>query len=261
MQRTQLEDRVRVATTAIREAGAISLSYYGRRTRLLVESKGVQDVVSEADRACEDLIVSRLARAFPGDSLLCEESGLRQEGPLTWAIDPIDGTANFVRGINHWCVSVGLVEDGRAVFGLILDPVADELFSAVAGQGAFLNGRPIHVSGETALSRARIGIGFSYRRPVAPHARDIEALLDSRCEYSRLGSGALGLAYTANGRLDGYWERHINAWDAVAGVAIVHEAGGRTNDFLAESTLVHGNEILATTPALFERIHELVHRD
>jgi len=124
------------------------------------------------------------------------------------------------------------------------------LFAARKGRGATLNGAPIRVSGETQIERARIGIGFSYRRPVAPHARDIETLLDAHCEYLRMGSGALGMAYTAAGRLDGYWERHINSWDVTAGIALVREAGGRTNDFFAESGLEHGNEILAATPRL-----------
>jgi myo-inositol-1(or 4)-monophosphatase len=215
--------------------------------------------VSEADRACEDAILARLSSAFPGDSFLCEESGFQKRGSLTWAIDPIDGTANFVRGISHWCISIGLVNRSTPVLGLILDPVADELFSAQIGHGAFVNGVPIRVSGQSDLTQARIGIGFSYRRPVAPHARDIQALLDARCEYSRLGSGALGMAYTAAGRLDGYWERHINAWDVVAGLVIAREGGGKTNDFMAGGALLDGNEILAATPELFDQLDGLLH--
>lgn len=242
----------------IQEAGHLAVSFYRRREALSIESKGVHNVVSEADRACEELIVRRLSLAFPEDSLLGEEGGLRQKGPAIWAIDPIDGTANFLRGISHWCLSIGLVVGGEAVLGLILDPLADELFSAVRGSGAVLNGQTIRVSGETEMSKARIGIGFSYRRPVAPHASDIEALLNAKCEYSRLGSGALGMAYTAAGRFDGYWERHINIWDVAAGLAIVHEAGGRTNEYLAGDALVHGNEILAATPALFAPLEALL---
>ena len=113
------------------------------------------------------------------------------------------------------------------------------------------------MSGETDLTRARVCVGFSYRRPVAEHARAVEALLSAGCEYLRLGSGALGLAYTAAGRFDGYWERHINAWDAAAGLVLVREAEGSANDFLANGGLTQGGEVLAATPALFEPLKPL----
>ena len=187
-----LKRRSQVVTAVIREAGEMAARYYAQRRTLKIESKGVQDLVSEADKACEELIVSRLSTAFPDDSILGEEGGLRKKGNLTWVIDPIDGTANFVRGINHWCISVGLLSGDSAVLGLILDPNADELFAAAKGLGATLNGEPIRISGQTNISEARVGLGFSYRRPVGPHARDVEALLNAHCEYSRLGSGRSG---------------------------------------------------------------------
>ena len=110
------------------------------------------------------------------------------------------------------------------------------------------------MSGETDLTRARVCVGFSYRRPVAEHVRAVEALLSAGCEYLRLGSGALGLAYTAAGRFDGYWERHMNSWDAAAGLVLVREAGGWTNDFVAEKHLAEGSEILAATPGLVDTL-------
>ncbi len=262
VQADQLAARGDLATDVIREAGAMALDFYRRRDKLAIQSKGVQDLVSEADKSCEELIVRRLAEAFPDDSFLGEEGGMvHKTGSAIWIIDPIDGTANFVRGIDHWCISIGLMVGDAAVLGLLLDPVADELFSARQGGGAFLNGRPIRVSGQTDITKARIGLGFSYRRPVAPHAHDIETLLNAHCEYSRIGSGALGMAYTANGRFDGYWERHINAWDVVAGLAIVREAGGAINAFLSGDYLRNGNEILAATPALFGPLCELLGRE
>jgi len=128
-----------------------------------------------------------------------------------WVIDPIDGTHNFLTGIPIWCVSVGLVVHGEFVLGIIYHPVAAELYSARKGGGRFSYGHATKVSGETDITRTRIGIGFSYRRPVADHVRTIDQLLSAGCEYLRIGSGALGLAYTAAGRFDGYWERHINS--------------------------------------------------
>jgi myo-inositol-1(or 4)-monophosphatase len=253
-----LEERYRVAMSVTREAGALAADFYRRRATLPVERKGLQDLVSEADRATEELIVATLLGSFPDDSVLGEEGGLRKNGPMLWVIDPIDGTANFLRGIHHWCVSLGLIVGNRATIGFLYDPIADEMFSARHGRGAYLNGEVIRVCGEHDVRQARIGLGFSYRRPVAPHARDIEALLTAGCEYSRLGSGALGLAYTAAGRLDGYFERHINLWDVAAGLVIVTEAGGRINDFMAPDVIATGHEILGATPALYDPLRSIL---
>ncbi|MGH6926486.1 MAG: inositol monophosphatase family protein [Propylenella sp.] len=253
-----VERRHEAAEAVIRDAGRMAADYFTRRERLAITRKGAQDLVSEADRKVEELIVSRLSAAFPADGFLGEEGGSKNlEAEAVWVIDPIDGTHNFLTGIPFWCVSVGLVTGRRAVLGLIYQPAGDELFSARRGAGAFLNGAPIRVSGETEITRARIDVGFSYRRPVADHVRGIEALLSAGCEYLRLGSGALGLAYTAAGRFDGYWERHINAWDAAAGLALVAEARGWTNDFFAGNALMEGNEVLAATPALAEPLARL----
>jgi myo-inositol-1(or 4)-monophosphatase len=236
----------------------LASEHYARRVQLTVTQKGAQDLVSEADRACEDLIVDMLSRAFPGDRFLGEEGGLRDgEGEAIWVIDPIDGTHNFVVGVPFWCISVGLVVADRSVIGHIYHPAEDELFSALDGRGAFLNGEPIKVSGETDPKKARLCVGFSYRAPVADHVRTIDALLTEGVEYLRIGSGALGLAYTAAGRFDGYWERHLNSWDAAAGLCLVREAGGWTNDFLASGGLLKGKEMLAATPALVEQLSRL----
>jgi len=249
----ELDRRLGVAEQVIRDAGRLAAAEFGRREGLTVDRKGAQDLVSEADRACEDLIVAGLERNFPGDGFLGEERGSRDLGArAVWVIDPIDGTHNFLTGIPFWCLSIGLAVGGELVLGVIYDPMADELFRARAGGGAFLNGRPIAVSGESDVRRARICVGFSYRRPVAEHARAVEGVLAGGCEYLRLGSGALGLAYTAAGRFDGYWERHINSWDCAAGLALVLGAGGVANDFLAGDGLTAGAEVLATTPALYE---------
>jgi myo-inositol-1(or 4)-monophosphatase len=253
-----LEPRRRAAEAAVREAGQIAAGFYARRSSLRIDRKGVQDLVSEADRACEDAIVAALSRAFPDDGFLGEEGGRRGgSGDALWVIDPIDGTHNFLTGIPFWCVSIALVVGGEAVLGVIFDPCADELFSAARGGGTLLNGAPVKVSGETELTRARLCVGFSFRRPVADHVRAIEACLSAGCEYLRLGSGALALAYVAAGRFDAYWETHMNAWDAAAGLALVREAGGWTNDFLAGKGLEDGNEILASTPALVEPFKQL----
>jgi myo-inositol-1(or 4)-monophosphatase len=254
----ELDHRLRAAEAVVREAGRLAADLFARRDVLRVDRKGAQDLVSEADRACEDLIVERLAGRFAADGFLGEERGSSNPAAAAiWVIDPIDGTHNFLTGIPFWCVSVGLVVAGELALGIIHHPLSGELYSARSGGGAFLDGRAIKVSGETDLTRARVCVGFSYRRPVAEHARAVEALLSAGCEYLRLGSGALGLAYTAAGRFDGYWERHINAWDAAAGLVLVREAKGSANDFLANGGLAQGGEVLAATPALFEPLKSL----
>ena len=242
----------------VREAGRLAADHFARRELLSIDRKGAQDLVSEADRACEDLIVAASLAGFPRTASSARSAAHAiADAAAIWVIDPIDGTHNFLTGIPFWCVSVGLVVDGELVLGIIYHPLAGELYSARSGGGAFLNGQRIRVSGETDLTRARICVGFSYRRPVEEHVRAVEALLSAGCEYLRLGSGALGLAYTAAGRFDGYWERHINSWDAAAGLVLVREAGGSTNDFLAGEGLTQGSEILAATPALFEPLKPL----
>jgi myo-inositol-1(or 4)-monophosphatase len=251
--------RMHTAEAAIREAGKAASSYFSQRDRLTIDRKGAQDLVSEADRECEALIVAALARSFPGDGLLGEEGASRGlDADAVWVIDPIDGTHNFLTGVPFWCISIGLVVGGESVLGLIYHPAADELFSATKGGGAFVNGVPMRVSGESDIRRARLCLGFSYRQPVPYHVRAVEALLTAGVEYCRLGSGALGLAYTAAGRFDGYWERHLNSWDAAAGLCLVSEAGGYINDFLAGDGLTKGKEMLAVTPELVAPIKRLL---
>ena len=254
-----LGSRRRAAEAAIREAGALTLSHFRRRDRLAVAAKGLQDLVTDADRASEKLIVGALSAAFPADGFVGEEGSSRNLGAdAVWVIDPIDGTRNFVSGVPFWCISIGLVVGRKAVLGLVYHPPSDELFSAEVGNGAYVNGVPMKVSGIGDMQQARICLGFSYRAPVADYVNAVGALLEGGVEYCRLGSGALGLAYTAAGRFDGYWERHLNAWDAAAGLVLVSEAGGVVNDFLAGDGLAKGSEILAATPAVADRVSKLV---
>jgi myo-inositol-1(or 4)-monophosphatase len=256
---SEIEIRFWAAQSVARDAGRLAAEAYHRRSELDIERKGTQDLVSEADRACEDRIVGTLQRLFPEDGFVGEERGAKNASAKTvWIIDPIDGTANFLRGIPLWCVSLGLLCDGEFVIGVIYNPVTEELYAARRGKGATLNGRKIEVSQAKSLEEARLGIGYSYRRPPAPHADAVKVLLEAHCEYSRLGSGALGLAFTADGRLEGYWESHINAWDVAAGLCIVKEAGGRVSDFLSGDGLTEGNEVLVSNPHLYPTFSTLL---
>jgi myo-inositol-1(or 4)-monophosphatase len=242
---------------AVRQAGAMALSHFRHPDTLNVKLKGLHDIVTVADQAVEDFLVRRISGALPADGIVGEEGGRRgSPAGACWFVDPIDGTANFARGIPLWCVSVGLVADGRVVIGIIYDPVTDELFSACRGLGATCNGRAIHASAATTPQTSRIGLGFNSRSDPAGHVLAIQRVLAMQGEYVRLGSAALSLAYIANGRIEGYYAPVTHAWDVVAGICLVQEAGGLTNDFVAEGGLERGNRILATAPGVAGFVHE-----
>ncbi len=253
--KTELKQRLAEASKIAVEAGQQALAFFGRHAELDVESKGVSDRVSEADRAVEATIVSRLRALYPDDALLGEESGAAP-GSLpdapTWVIDPIDGTDCFVAGIPLWSISIALADAGEAALGVVYDPNAGELFAACRGGGATLNDVPIEVSTADSFGAGLVSIGFSHRRSPAATLRALQRLLDAGGMYQRNGSGALSLAYVAAGRYIGYYEEHINSWDALAGIALIREAGGWTNDFLAGDGLYCGNEIIACGPHLIE---------
>jgi myo-inositol-1(or 4)-monophosphatase len=246
----------------IKEAGELAMTYFRNPSRLNVESKGVQDFVTAADKAVEALLVDRIRMAFPEDGIIGEEGGVRDGGAksgATWIIDPIDGTANFARGLPFWCISVGLMVETQIEIGFILDPVTGELFSARRGSGAFCNGQPIRVSTTNSPDMARINLGFTFHRKPEYFLAAVARLVARKCDWSRLGSAALGLAYVASGRLDGYWAPHVKAWDVAAGICLANEAGAVVNDFMAGGGLRKGNLILASTPGMADFFQSLLH--
>jgi len=255
-----LAERFEFGRALIAEAGELALSYYERRASLAVRSKGTQDMVSEADVEVERLIRDRLAARFPGDAFLGEESGRADvEGASgIWVVDPIDGTQPFVSDLTSWCVSIGYVHEGRVEMGFLAAPARDEVFTGWRGHGATLNGRPIAVSGSTGLNDGLLCIGMSPRISADQILAYVAPLLRRGVVYYREGSGALSLAYVAAGRLIGYVEAHLNSWDGLAGVALVEAAGGRVNDFLAGDALWKGGPIVATSPALYPELAEIM---
>jgi myo-inositol-1(or 4)-monophosphatase len=245
-----LDLRLLAATAIAREAGALAKRHFQARPKALqLDFKGDQDYISAVDAEVEALIRTRLHDAFPEDSFYGEEGG-GEFGDQVWVVDPVDGTANFMRGIPLFCVSIAFVRDGQAMIGIIYDPVHDELYAAGRGKGATLDGRPMRVSGLADVRQATIEVGWSTRLPAIRYTALVQTLKEAGAGVRRGGSGALALAYVADGRIDGYCELHMNSWDALAGLVLVQEAGGRTNDFLADDGLRQGNPILACTPAL-----------
>lgn len=251
-----LQRRLDAASSIARDAGELALDFFERRESLITETKGQQDYVSVADREVEALIVRRLVEEFPDDSTLGEEGG-GTTGDAVWVIDPIDGTTNFLRGIPFWCISIAFVWRGVTEIGVVRDPTRDQLFSALRGGGARLNDRAIGVSGRSSLDDALVGFGYGGRSDPAGFAEASRRILERHAEFRRLGSAALSLCYVASGRLDGFWQAHLSAWDALAAMVVIREAGGRTNDFLADGGLARGNHVLAATPGLFDDLAAL----
>jgi myo-inositol-1(or 4)-monophosphatase len=193
-----------------------------------IRLKGIIDPVTQFDHQSEAVLVNGLERSFPGDAIRAEERGGARDGAWVWYVDPLDGTVNFAHGVPIFAVSVGLAFEGNPVFGAILDPMRAELFEASLGQGARLNGRPIHVSNATDLLSSLLVTGFRYDIQTNPdnNFREFAEFHLRARGVRRLGAAALDLAYVAAGRFDGYWELEMEAWDLAAGAVIVREAGG-----------------------------------
>ncbi|MBL8696760.1 MAG: inositol monophosphatase [Alphaproteobacteria bacterium] len=251
MSDVEIEQRFLAVSGLALAAGALALGYFNDRASLKTTMKGTQDFLTVADGAVENLLRERIAAAFPGDAVLGEEGG-GQAAERLWIIDPIDGTANFARGEPHWCISIGFLRHGVPEIGAIYAPVADEFYLARRGGGATRNGKPIQVSETKDMRVATVEVGWSSRRPRADYLRIVDAAMTAGANAKRSASGAMGMAYVADGRTDAYAETHINSWDVAAGVVIVREAGGWVNDFFSGNALAEGNPILACTPGLVE---------
>jgi myo-inositol-1(or 4)-monophosphatase len=237
-----------VAISAARKAGVVLLDH--ARTGFNIAYKNVVNLVTDADRSAEESIIRIIRQEFPAHRILAEERG--QEGtvgsPFLWIIDPLDGTTNFAHGFPFYSISIGLEYDGRLILGVVLDPVRQELFTAEAGKGAFLNGAPITVSGVAHLDKALLVTGFAYDiRETADNNLDHFSRISLRAQgVRRTGSAALDLCYVAAGRLDGYWEVKLSPWDMAAGSVILAEAGGEVSGFTAGRFSLYDQALVAT---------------
>lgn len=244
-----------VAEDIAREAGALLREFY--RQGVTAEYKGDVDLVTEADRASEALIVDRLRTALPDHGVFGEEgarSGLDKE--YRWYIDPLDGTTNFAHGFPAFCIVLGCErrraglaadEDGEMVAGVVYDPLRDEMFSAAKGKGATLNGRPIHASKVNRLQESLVATGFpSQKRHRSPNVHFYQEFTLRSHGVRRAGSAALDLAYVACGRLEAFWEIKLNPWDTSAGFLLVEEAGGKITHFDGSKFTLDSREVFAT---------------
>jgi myo-inositol-1(or 4)-monophosphatase len=240
----RLAARAELCRNVVFSAGELVLKgFQGEATRSF-SMKGPQDFLTVTDAASEAHIRGAIAAAFPEDSFFGEEGG-GVIGDRVWVVDPVDGTANFARGIPHFCISIAYVENGRTEIGAIYNPALDELYFARRGEGATRNGQPIRVAKAERFDAASIEMGWSTRVENAIYLDVVKNLLDMGTNVRRAGSGALALAYVADGRSDAYLELHMNSWDCLAGLLLVSEAGGEVCPFLEIGSLRDGGPVLA----------------
>lgn len=251
-----------VAAEAVLEAGALQRERYGQR--LQVELKGEIDLVTDVDRACEDLVLRRLRLRFPDHDIVTEERHLERRGRShVWFVDPLDGTTNYAHAYPFFCCSVGLAVEGRPTAGAVYDPLRQELFTAERGGGAFLNGRPLRVSDASELLRSLLVTGFPYdlREDLSGKLRLFNRFMGHARAIRRDGAAALDLCYVAAGRVDAFWEERLHPWDMMAGSVIVEEAGGRVTRFDGSSTGLAADEVLATNGRLHPAMLEVLAQD
>lgn len=249
-----------VAAQAILEAGRLIRPHAGRAAH--VREKGVHDLVTDLDEQAQRLLVQRLLASFPADGVLAEEGGPEGRRPGTsgrrWIIDPIDGTTNFAHGVPPYAVSLGLQEGDRMVVGVVYDVAGDELFTAVAGEGLYVNGVPARVSRQEHLREALLTTGFPFRafEHVDAFLAVLRTLFQQARGLRRPGSAAVDLAYVAAGRFDGFFESHLAPWDVAAGALLVEEGGGRVTDYAGAAQPLYHRQIVATNGLVHEALLE-----
>ncbi len=250
-----MNDLKKFAVSIAHEAGAFLKERFGGRH--VIDYKGEINIVTEADRLSEEILKSKIHREFPDHGILAEESPeIDSRSDYRWIIDPLDGTTNYAHGYPVFCVSIALEQKGKAILGVVYNPMLDETFTAEPGQGAFLNGERISVSRTEDLSRSLLATGFPY---------DIRENRDNNLNYfvsmatraqaiRRAGSAALDLAYLASGRFDGFWELRLKPWDTAAATLLVREAGGIVSDLSGGSFSLESTSVLASNGIIHQEM-------
>jgi myo-inositol-1(or 4)-monophosphatase len=256
---TLIEQMQAVAKSLAFEAGKMIRDRLGAPD--FVETKAPLDYVTDVDRDIEAMILRRLHRNFPDHNVVSEEM---PESAMTrainWIIDPLDGTRNFIHGIPHVAISIGVYFNGSAEFGFVLDPIRNELFSASKGGGSFLNGAPIRVRPHFKVEEALVATGFPFRAKhlLDPYQATFKSIFEHVGDIRRTGSAALDLAYVAAGRLDGFWELALGSWDLAAGSLMVREAGGMVSDFWGRDDYMENGHVVAGSPVIYPLLLESV---
>ena len=248
-----MQPMLNIAIRAAHKAGDFIVRKINKLPDLKVEVKALNDFVSEVDRQAESLIIEELLKAFPGHGILAEESGVIEgQDDYRWIIDPLDGTTNYLHGFPHYAVSIACEHEGRLQHAVIYDPFKQELFSASRGDGATLNNRRIRVASLKTAQGALLATGFPFRHPeqLDEFLKTFSAFFVKASDVRRAGSAALDMAYVAAGRLDGYWESGLQAWDLAAGALIVREAGGLVTDFKGDANFLDTGDVVAGNPRI-----------
>ena len=235
---------------------------FGEVENLQVSKKGVSDFVSAADLKAEKVLRAELEKARSGFGFLMEESGETKgaEGSGRWIVDPLDGTTNFLHGIPHFAISIGLEYRGEIVAGMVYAPITDELFWAEKGRGAYLNDRRLRVSARSRLADAVVATGIPHAGRGEPNAylREMRVVMDQVAGIRRFGAAALDLAWVAAGRCDAYWETGLSPWDLAAGILIVSEAGGYVTDMEGGTAMLDNGEVVAANDQLHAPLLKLL---
>jgi myo-inositol-1(or 4)-monophosphatase len=254
-----MESFKQIAIMAAKKAGLILKRKLGKKRR--VGYKGIVNLVTEMDILAEKIIVSALQKHFPDHSILAEEQTSKKRfSPYQWIIDPLDGTTNYAHCFPIFCVSIALAKDGEPILGVVYDPTRDELFVTEKNKGARLNGRKLHVSSESNLSRSLLATGFPYdirESPINNFDHFYNFAIRAQA-VRRAGSAALDLCYVAAGRFDGFWEMKLAPWDLAAGKLMVQEAGGMATDFFGKPLGLSGKHVLASNGKIHKAMLRLV---
>ena len=247
---------------ACRKAAKTLIRDFGEIEKLQVSLKGPGDFVTASDIKVEKILIDELGKARPNYSILSEEIGeIKNDEEFKWIIDPIDGTANFLHGIPHFGISIGLEKNREIICGMIFDPIKDEIFAAEKGNGSYLNNQRMRVSARSKLENCIIFTGGPKRES---KTRDLA--IEEYNKFSskvlipirKMGSAALDMAYVAAGRCDGFWQRNLNYWDIAAGIIIVKEAGGFVTDFKGNELYIENKTILVTNSRIDEEMIEIL---
>ena len=253
---------INVMEAAARKAGRALIRDFGEVEQLQASRKGPADFVSKADLKAEQILRAELSKARPSFGLLMEESGATKgsDDERLWIVDPLDGTTNFLHGIPHFAVSIGLEERGEITAGVIYEPIRDELFWAEKGAGAYLNRHRIRVSSRSRIGDAVLatGIPFGDRPGKEEFVSVIRPVMELAAGVRRFGAAALDLAYVAAGRYEGFWEFGLAPWDVAAGIVMVREAGGMVSEIGGGANMLHGGSIIAANDALHAPMNKLI---
>lgn len=249
------------AVQAARRAGDIAMRALSRLDQLEIRAKARNEYVTQVDQAAEQAIVEAIRKRYPDHAFLAEESGRQGSGDFLWVIDPLDGTTNYIHGFPTFSVSIALRKRDTYEVGVVYDPCRQELFTAMRGRGAQLDGRKIRVSDRRELDGALIGTGFPYRsngRWMKPYLAMLESVMEATAGVRRPGSAALDLSYVAAGRLDGFWEFGLEPWDTAAGILLIREAGGIVTSLTGEDAVIEAGNPLAGGPKIHDALRDLL---